>query len=71
MVYDLSMNATIIYLKDSDTHTGKVEISVEVIGDPVQSFVLADGLMRDLSQMNGTYIVRSSEFIHSPSDKIQ
>ena len=49
MVYDLSMNATIIYLKDSDTHAGKVEISVEVIGDPVQSFVLADGLMGDLS----------------------
>lgn len=50
---------------------GKVEISVEVIGDPVQSFVMADDLMRDLLQMNGTYVVRTSEFIHSPTDKIQ
>lgn len=65
------MNATIIYLKDSEVNEGKVEISVEVIGDPVQSFVLADSLMAELAQMNGTYVVRTSEFIHSPSDQLQ
>lgn len=65
------MNATIIYLRDSDEKAGKVEISVEVIGDPVQSFVLADDLMRDLSQADGTYLVRESVFISSPTDQIQ
>jgi hypothetical protein len=65
------MNATIIYLKDSDDKAGKVEISVEVIGDPVQSFLLADDLMRDLSQADGTYLVRESVFISSPTDQIQ
>jgi hypothetical protein len=65
------MNATIIYLKDSDEKAGKVEISVEVIGDPVQSFLLADDLMRDLSQADGTYLVRESIFISSPTDQIQ
>jgi hypothetical protein len=65
------MNATIIYLKDSDEKAGKVEISVEVIGDPVQSFLLADDLMRDLSQADGTYLVRESVFISSPTDQIQ
>jgi len=65
------MNATIIYLKDSDTKAGKVEISIEVIGDPVQSFLLADDLMRDLSQADGTYLVRESVFISSPTDQIQ
>ena len=65
------MNATIIYLKDSDEKAGKVEISVEVIGDPVQSFLLADDLMRDLSQADGTYLVRECVFISSPTDQIQ
>jgi len=65
------MNATIIYLKDSDDKAGKVEISVEVIGDPVQSFLLADDLMRDLFQADGTYLVRESVFISSPTDQIQ
>jgi hypothetical protein len=65
------MNATIIYLRDSDEKAGKVEISVEVIGDPVQSFLLADDLMRDLSQADGTYLVRESVFISSPTDQIQ
>jgi hypothetical protein len=65
------MNATIIYLRDSDEKAGKVEISVEVIGDPVQSFILADDLMKDLTQANGTYLVRESVFISSPTDQIQ
>ncbi len=65
------MNAVIIYLKDSESNAGKVEISVEAIGDPVQSFILADDLMNQLSQLNGTYVVRMNEFIHSPSDQLQ
>ena len=48
-----------------------MEISVEAIGDPVQSFLLADDLMSQLSQLNGTYVVRQNEFIHSPSDQLQ
>lgn len=65
------MNAVIIYLKDSESNAGKVEISVEAIGDPVQSFILADDLMMKLSQMDGTYVVKLNEFIHPPSDQLQ
>lgn len=65
------MNAVIIYLKDSESSAGKVEISCEAIGDPVQSYLLADDLMSQLSQLNGTYVVKQNEFIHSPSDQLQ
>jgi len=64
------MNATIIYLKDSEK-AGKVEVSVEVIGDPVQSFLLADAIMRDLSEANGVYLVRESVFNSPPSEQLQ
>lgn len=64
------MNATIIYLMDSDK-SGKVEVSVEVIGDPVESFFLADGIMQELAKANGVYLVRESVFNSPPSEQLQ
>lgn len=57
-------------MKDSEK-AGKVEVSVEVIGDPVQSFLLADAIMRDLSEANGVYLVRESVFNSPPSEQLQ
>lgn len=64
------MNATIIYLKDTDK-SGKVEVSVELIGDPVESFILADGIMQELAKANGVYLVRESVFNSPPSEQLQ
>lgn len=64
------MNATIIYLMDSDKQ-GKVEVSVEVIGDPVESFMLADNIMQELARANGVYLVRDSVFNSPPSEQLQ
>ena len=64
------MNATIIYLMDSDK-SGKVEVSVEVIGDHVESFFLADGIMQELAKVNGVYLVRESVFNSPPSEQLQ
>ncbi len=65
------MDATIIYLKDSEVSEGKVELSVEMIGHPVQSFVLADALLQELSSANGVYLVRESVFNSPASDQLQ
>ena len=65
------MNAVIIYLKDKVNAAGKVEISVEVIGDPVQSLLLADHMVGDVSSSDTVNLVRDSVFIQSPSETLQ
>lgn len=55
---------------DSDKQ-GKVEVSVEVIGDPVESFMLADNIMQELARANGVYLVRDSVFNSPPSEQLQ
>ena len=65
------MNAVIIYLKDKANAAGKVEISVEVIGDPVQSLLLADHMIGDVSSSNTVTLVRESVFVQSPSETLQ
>ena len=64
------MDAVIIYLKDG-SKAGKVEISVEVIGNPVQSLLLADTMVGDSSTHSDVYLVRDSVFIQSPSERLQ
>ena len=65
------MNAVIIYLKDKANAAGKVEISVEVIGHPVQSLLLADNMIGDVASSNTVNLVRDSVFIQSPSETLQ
>jgi len=65
------MNAVIIYLKDKANAAGKVEISVEVIGHPVQSLLLADNMIADVSATDTVSLVRDSVFIQSPSETLQ
>lgn len=64
------MDAVIIYLKDGNK-AGKVEISIEVIGDPVQSLLLADSMVGDHSTNADVHLVRDSVFIQSPSERLQ
>lgn len=64
------MDATIIYLKDAGKN-GKVEVSVECIGDPVQSLILADSLMQELSATDGVFLVTESVFVQPASDRLQ
>jgi len=65
------MDAVIIYLKDKANAAGKVEISIEVIGDPVQSLLLADQMVGDVSSSDTVNLVRESVFIQSPSETLQ
>lgn len=65
------MNAVIIYLKDKANAAGKVEISIEVIGYPVQSLLLADNMIADVSATDTVSLVRDSVFIQSPSETLQ
>lgn len=64
------MNATIIYLKDG-IKAGKVEVSVEVIGDPVQSLLLADAIVGELAEQGEIDLTRESVFITPVSDTMQ
>lgn len=64
------MDAVIIYLKDG-IKAGKVEISIEVIGDPVQSLLLADTMIGDSSTNADVHLKRDSVFINSPSERLQ
>lgn len=64
------MDATIIYLRDSGK-AGKVEVSVECIGDPVQSLILADNIMQELSAADGVLLVTESIFVQPASDRLQ
>lgn len=64
------MDATIIYLRDG-AKSGKVEVSVEVIGDPVQSLLLADAIVGELSEQGEIDLTRESVFITPVSDTMQ
>jgi hypothetical protein len=64
------MDATIIYLRDSGK-AGKVEVSVECIGDPIQSLILADNIMQELSATDGVLLVTESVFVQPASDQLQ
>lgn len=64
------MDACIIYLKDG-IKAGKVEVSVECIGDPVQSLLLADAIVGELAEQGEIDLTRESVFITPVSDTMQ
>jgi len=64
------MDACIIYLKDG-IKAGKIEVSVEVIGDPVQSLLLADSIVGELAEQGEIDLTRESVFITPVSDTMQ
>jgi hypothetical protein len=64
------MDACIIYLKDG-IKAGKVEVSVELIGDPVQSLLLADAIVGELAEQGEIDLTRESVFITPVSDTMQ
>lgn len=64
------MDAVIIYLKDG-SKAGKVEVSLEVIGDPVQSLLMADSMIGNASVDHDIQLQQNSVFIQSPSEHLQ
>lgn len=62
------MNAVIIYLKDGKN--GKVELSMELIGDPGQSFLIANAVANNLSDLNSV-VFANNEFTQIPHDRLQ
>ena len=64
------MDAVIIYLKDG-SKAGKVEVSLEVIGDPVQSLLMADAMIGNASVDHDIQLQQNSVFIQSPSEHLQ
>jgi hypothetical protein len=64
------MDACIIYLKDG-IKAGKIEVSVEVIGDPVQSLLLADSIVGELAEQGEIDLTKESVFITPVSDTMQ
>jgi hypothetical protein len=64
------MDATIIYLKDGKN--GKVEVVMELIGDPSQSFLIGNAIVNNLWEVNNCVFVKNNEFTQdSPSDQLQ
>lgn len=57
------MDATIIYLKDGKD--GKIEVSMEMIGDPSQSFLVGNAIINNLYMLEKTVFV-NNEFTQQP-----
>lgn len=62
------MNAVIIYLKDGKN--GKVELSMELIGDPGQSFLVGNAVVNNLVDLNSV-VFANNEFTQIPHDRLQ
>jgi hypothetical protein len=62
------MNAVIIYLKDGKN--GKVELSMELIGDPGQSFLVGNAVVNNLVDLNSV-VFANNEFTQRPHDRLQ
>ena len=62
------MDATIIYLKDGKN--GTIEASMEIIGDPLQSFTVGTAAMESIALLEQTRF-RDNEFTRpSPSNEL-
>ena len=57
------MDATIIYLKDGKN--GKMEVSMELIGEPHQSFLVGNAIINNLYTLENTVFV-DNEFTQQP-----
>ena len=58
------MNATIIYLKDKPD--GTVEVSLEIIGDPVRSFKIGKIVAENMQDLDYAVFNVNNEFTMMP-----
>ena len=63
------MDATIIYLKDGKN--GKIEVSMELIGDPSQSFLVANAIINNLYMLEKTVFVNNEFTQQPPTSRVQ
>lgn len=63
------MDATIIYLKDGKN--GKIEVSMELIGDPGQSFLVGNAIINNLYNLDNAVFVNNEFTQPPPTDLVQ
>jgi hypothetical protein len=63
------MDATIIYLKDGKD--GKMEVSMELIGEPHQSFLVGNAIINNLYTLDNTVFVDNEFTRHPPTNLVQ
>ena len=63
------MDATIIYLKDGDD--GKLQVSMELIGEPHQSFLVGNAIINNLYNLDNTVFVDNEFTQQPPTDLVQ
>jgi hypothetical protein len=63
------MDATIIYLKDGKN--GTIEASMEIIGDPLQSFTVGTAAMESIALLQQTRFVDNEFTQMPPTDLMQ
>jgi len=63
------MDATIIYLKDGKD--GKMEVSMELIGEPHQSFLVGNAIINNLYNLDNTVFVENEFTAQPPTDRIK
>jgi hypothetical protein len=63
------LDATIIYLKDGKD--GKIEVSMELIGDPSQSFLVGNAIVNNLYVLENTVFVNNEFTQQPPTTRVQ
>jgi len=63
------LDATIIYLKDGKD--GKIEVSMELIGDPSQSFLVGNAIVNNLYMLENTVFVNNEFTQQPPTTRVQ
>lgn len=64
------MDACIIYLKDKPD--GKVEVTLELIGNPDRSFTIGRAIAANMKELNYAVFNADNEFtMMPPSDRLQ
>lgn len=64
------LDATIIYLKDKPN--GKVEVTLEIIGEPTKSWKIARAVAQNMDELDYTVFNVDNEFTQSsPSSHLQ
>jgi hypothetical protein len=62
------MDATIIYLKDKPD--GTVEVSLEIIGDPVRSFKIGKVVAENMQELDYAVFNVNNEFTMMPPNNL-
>lgn len=63
------MNACIIYLKDGENST--IEVVMELIGDPNQSFSLGKEIVEDIAELQGIVFCDNEFSADCPTKMLQ